>query len=83
MPDYMEYVDDHNHGYALALTLRSCDAFPPISLADWFLLTRVRSFYRIDTSLTTLHAQFVALDADLKETILDEFWIEKVPPPAL
>lgn len=34
-------------------------------------------FYRIDTTLTTMHTQFVGLDAQLNEKVLDEFWIQK------
>lgn len=40
-------------------------------------------FYRINTNLTTLHAQFVALDKELTETVLDEFFIQHKPPTAL
>ena len=37
------------------------------------------SFYRINTNLTTMHAQFVSLDAELNEKVLDEFWIHRTP----
>lgn len=39
-------------------------------------------FYRIDTNLTTMHAQFVSLDAELNEKVLDEFWIHRTPAKA-
>jgi len=80
-PAYMEYVDDQNHGCVCVDGV--CPLTPARSHscmvgAQWW-----SRFYRINTNLTTLHAQFVALDKELTETVLDEFFIQHKPPTAL